>query len=71
MQVGIAVVGWASLLDTGREPQQQRAPAAPGPWSALAGMLLVLLAEAVQAAQVVTEDWFMSRLQMRPLTVVG
>jgi hypothetical protein len=72
MQVGITVVGAASLLDDGSGGEPSASAASPAASSALLGMLLVVAAEAVQGAQVVCEDWFMSSGRaLDPLTVVG
>lgn len=65
-QAGIATVGLAGLLETSSQAQQ-----GPSAWAALAGMGLVVVAEAVQALQVVTEEHYMTNLSLAPLTVVG
>ncbi|EFN54159.1 hypothetical protein CHLNCDRAFT_58246 [Chlorella variabilis] len=66
---GITTVGAASLL---QEPDSTNASAATSLRTTLLGMALVVAAEVVQAAQVVTEDFFLSSsLNLAPLTVVG
>lgn len=69
LQAGITTVGAASLL---QEPDSTNASAATSLRTTLLGMALVVAAEVVQAAQVVTEDFFLSSsLNLAPLTVVG
>lgn len=62
--VGILLVGGSSLI-TGSGDVSQDAGAA------VVGMALIVLAQAVQAAQVTLEDHVLRNLGMAPLTVVG
>jgi hypothetical protein len=63
---GIAAVGAASLL--GGEGSSTHAVSAA---QMLAGMGLIVLSQAVQAAQLTFEDFFMADLNMEPLKIVG
>ncbi|PRW60118.1 glycosyl hydrolase isoform A [Chlorella sorokiniana] len=63
---GVVLVGFAGYLEGG-DPYQ---PEESG-WTAALGMLLVILAEVVQAAQVVSEDFVMSSMALAPLSMVG
>ena len=68
--VGISAVGVAGARAADTESNE--AAGAPSAAAATAGMLLIIAAEAVQSAQVVVEDHFMTgSLKFDPLTVVG
>ncbi|GAB4821846.1 hypothetical protein N2152v2_008892 [Parachlorella kessleri] len=66
--VGITVVGVAGA-QSGQGPPENEASS--GASQIILGMLLIVAAEAVQAAQVVAEDHFMSSLSLDPVTIVG
>lgn len=64
--VGIAMVGISSL--------QSGTSSASHPvseWQMLAGMALIVASQAVQAAQITFEDFFLSSMDISPLKIVG
>lgn len=64
---GIALVGSSTLL-LGSEKSDS---SSSGNGDILFGMLLIILSQAVQAAQVTFEDFFMADLAIPPLKIVG
>ena len=74
--LGIVMVGLSSLQSGGAAPGAEGGgdSASRGPASGqqmLMGMGLIILSQAVQAAQVTFEDFFMSELELEPLLIVG
>lgn len=65
--LGIALVGSSTLL-LGTKPDDT---SGSGNGDILFGMLLIVLSQAVQAAQVTFEDFFMADLAIPPLKIVG
>ncbi|CAG9463959.1 unnamed protein product [Pedinophyceae sp. YPF-701] len=82
--VGIMMVGASTMLSSdsgesappalahsGDAGDHKSGPAAVSPKQALMGMVLIIVSQAVQAAQVTFEDFFMTDLDMAPLMIVG
>lgn len=66
LQVGIILVGQASLL-SGEGSAVQKVTQE----QILSGMLLIVMSQAVQAAQITFEDYFMSEMSIAPMKIVG
>ncbi|CAL5222410.1 g4769 [Coccomyxa viridis] len=64
--VGIALVGMSSLLSGEGSAQVDVSPS-----KMLLGMGLIVASQAVQAAQITFEDYFMADLAIEPLQIVG
>ena len=67
--LGIALVGASTVLSSTGEQTLNSKEANPG--QILFGMLLIVLSQAVQAAQITFEDFFMADLAIPPLKIVG
>lgn len=63
--VGIALVGMSSLLSRNGSKTDVSAK------DMILGMALIVASQAVQAAQITFEDFFMANLQIAPLKIVG
>lgn len=70
---GILLVGASSLLTSDDRTKFLAKGTSPSPGDTLLGMLLIVIAEAVQASQIVSEDWLMSTADTKlpPVEVVG
>jgi DNA polymerase III delta prime subunit len=70
---GILLVGTSSLLTTNDRTKFLAKGTSPSAGDTLLGMLLIVIAEAVQASQIVSEDWLMSTADTKlpPVEVVG
>ncbi|GAA6004699.1 hypothetical protein JCM10207_000986 [Rhodosporidiobolus poonsookiae] len=66
---GIAVVGAASLVGSGAQPEQEAA--AEGSVSPLVGVMLVLVAQIFTASQFVIEERIMEHTSVEPLLAAG
>ncbi|CAK0787430.1 hypothetical protein CVIRNUC_010650 [Coccomyxa viridis] len=64
--IGIALVGMSSLLGGEGSAQVEVSPS-----KMLLGMGLIVASQAVQAAQITFEDYFMADLAIEPLQIVG
>ncbi|KAK9843952.1 hypothetical protein WJX81_000335 [Elliptochloris bilobata] len=69
--VGIVVVGSSSFLGSGDKDKEAGNGMGGDASQVLLGMLLIIVAQAMQAAQVTMEDYAMSSVKLEPLTVVG
>lgn len=67
--LGIALVGASTVLSSTDEQTLNSKEANPG--QIMFGMLLIVLSQAVQAAQITFEDFFMADLAIPPLKIVG
>ena len=65
--LGIALVGSSTLLIGTKSDDTKET----GNGDILFGMLLIVLSQAVQAAQITFEDFFMADLAIPPLKIVG
>jgi len=66
VQVGISLVGSASLMSGEGSASQTIEP-----FFILLGMILIVLSQCVQAAQLTFEDYFLSEMDMAPMKIVG
>lgn len=70
---GILLVGASSVMTSDKQDLFLTEKSSPSARDTLLGMLLIVIAEAVQASQVVAEDWLMSTADTKlpPVEVVG
>jgi len=67
--LGITMVGCSTILSAKQDADKNATQADAG--QVLFGMLLIILSQAVQAAQITFEDFFMADLAIPPLKIVG
>jgi drug/metabolite transporter (DMT)-like permease len=69
--LGIVSVGYAGVLSTSAAKAAESANNSTTTGSVVFGMGMVLLAQIVQAAQVVAEEWLMKDVDLPPMQIVG